>query len=107
MLVAFATWTTIDFTGFGIYLYVALWVLLLFGFVSVFINSPATQIAYSLLGTLLFCFYIVYDVQLIIGGNHSVRFSVDDYVMAALMLYLDIIQLFLFILRLLGDSNNN
>ena len=107
MLVVFASVTTIDFTGYGLYLYIALWVLLLFGFITPFVASSSAQIAYALLGTLLFCFYIIYDVQLIIGGNHSLRFGVDDYVMAALMLYLDIIQLFLFILRLLGDTNNN
>lgn len=107
MLAVFAGRTSVDFTKYGLYLYVALWVLLLFGFIAAFTAFNSMQLVYTLLGTLLFCFYIVYDVQLILGGNHAVRFGVDDYVMAALMLYIDIIQLFLFILRLIADSNNN
>jgi FtsH-binding integral membrane protein len=42
---------------------------------------------------------------LIIGGEHKAhKFTVDDYVFAALTLYLDIIQLFMRLLRLLGKK---
>jgi len=58
---------------------------------------------YDFLGVLLFTFFIVFDTQMIIGGNHKVQFSIDDYCFAALNLYLDIINLFLHILALLGD----
>lgn len=107
LLAYFAKTTTIDFTGYGIYLYVTLWILLLFGFMSFFIQAPILHLVYTLAGTLLFSLYIVYDVQLIIGGNHKLQFSIDDYVMAALMLYIDIVQLFIFLLRLIRQSNNN
>lgn len=44
------------------------------------------------------------DTQLIIGGKHAkFQFSVDDYVFAALNLYLDIINLFLFILQIINN----
>lgn len=36
-------------------------------------------------------------------GKGELRLGIDDYVFAALNLYLDIIQLFLYILRLLGE----
>lgn len=50
-------------------------------------------------------FYLVYDTQLIIGGQHKrMQFDMDDYVLAALSIYLDIINLFILILRLLNDS---
>jgi protein lifeguard len=53
---------------------------------------------------LLFSVYIVYDTQLIVGGEHrKLSFSIDDYAFAALMLYVDIIQLFLSILELFGE----
>jgi hypothetical protein len=43
--------------------------------------------------------YLVYDTQLIVGGNHRKhQFSIDDYAMAAICLYIDIIQLFLMFL---------
>mmetsp|Transcript_54 Transcript_54/g.62 ORF Transcript_54/g.62 Transcript_54/m.62 type:complete len:292 (-) Transcript_54:131-1006(-) len=105
-LIAFASQTKYDFTGMGMYLYVALWTLILFGFIASFSNSDGMQLVYAALGTLIFSFYIVYDTQLILGGNHKMRFSIDDYVLAALMLYIDIIELFLFILRLIGDSRD-
>jgi len=40
---------------------------------------------------------------MIIGGKHKHKFSVDDYAMAAITLYLDIIQLFLKLLQILGQ----
>ena len=102
----FAQKTSIDFTTSGIYLNIALWVMILFSFISVLISLPFLNTLYAYFGTLIFCCYIVYDVQLILGGGHKLQFSIDDYVMAALMLYIDIIQLFLFILRLIGSDNN-
>ena len=39
-----------------------------------------------------------------IGGKHKRHsFGVDDYIFAALNIYLDILNLFMFILRMLGD----
>ncbi|CAK0798661.1 unnamed protein product [Prorocentrum cordatum] len=51
------------------------------------------------------CFsaYIVFDTQMIVGGTHKYQFSVDDYAMAAIMLYIDIIQLFVHLLRIFGN----
>lgn len=40
------------------------------------------------------------DVQLIVGGRHS-EIDPEEYVFAALEIYLDIINLFLFILQLI------
>ena len=56
----------------------------------------------SCFGAIIFSFYIIYDTQLIIGGEHKkYQFDVDDYVFATITLYLDIINLFLYILDLL------
>ena len=42
-------------------------------------------------------------MTLIVGGNHrSIMFHIDDYVLAAVSLYLDIINLFLMLLDLLN-----
>ena len=60
---------------------------------------------------ILYGFYLVYDTQLIMGGK-SYEISMDDYIfgkisliLAAVMLYIDIIQLFLEILKLLNRLN--
>ena len=52
----------------------------------------------------LFAFYIVFDTQMMLGswGGHKVEFSIDDYAFAALNLYLDIINFFLYILEIVG-----
>lgn len=80
-------------------------VLCLVSFVMMFLPySRPMEVAYSGIAALLFSFYIVYDTQLICGGKHSRhRFAVDEYCFAALNLYMDIINLFLHLLRIMGD----
>lgn len=49
--------------------------------------------------------YIVWDTQMIVGGKHKkYQLSLDDYVIAAMILYSDIITIFLYILQLFGDK---
>jgi FtsH-binding integral membrane protein len=104
-LCAFAFQTKYDFSGFGPYLWSAFLVFFVCSLLMMFLPySRPVEIVYASCGALLFSFYIVYDVQLIAGGKHtSHKFSVDDYCFAALNLYLDIINLFLMLLRLFGD----
>ena len=86
----------------GMYLYIGLIVLMMMGLFTFFL--PGLQLLYSGAGCLLFSFYLVYDTQLILGGKHKkYQFGVDDYVFAALNLYLDIINLFIYILSILSD----
>lgn len=102
----FAIQTKWDFTGWGPYLMVATLVLLIFGFIVAFFpyNTVATKI-YCGIGALLFSFYLVYDTQLIVGGDHRKnQLSVDDYIIGAMCLYIDIVQLFLYMLSLFGSS---
>lgn len=47
--------------------------------------------------------YMVFDTQLILGGkNRKYQVSPEEYVFAALNLYLDIVTLFLLLLQLIG-----
>lgn len=107
----FACQTKYDFTGMGGYLFAFLLTLILFGFMATLFTSTYEQVktvnvVYSSLGVLLFAFYIVYDTQLIVGGKHKkYQYGVDDYVFAALSLYLDVINMFLYILALMGNRN--
>merc|ERR1719231_1789469 len=107
MLMLFAFCTKIDFTGQGVYLYTGLWVLILWGCVASFSwggTFTFMSTVYAGGGVLLFAMYIIYDTQLIIGGKHkSIQFNPDEYVFAALNLYLDIINMFLYILSFTGD----
>lgn len=111
-LTAFACITKTDFTGIGPYLFAAVMSLMAFGFVMMLVSyftginamSGTIHTLYAGAGVLIFSLYIVYDTQLIVGGNHKkFQYGVDDYVFAALSLYLDIINLFMFILSLFGE----
>jgi len=110
-LMLFAFQTKYDFTGFGPYFFCGCLVLLGFSLTLAIASTfgfrgpafEAGQMCYAALGALLFSGYIVFDAQMIIGGKHKHTFSVDDYAMAAITLYLDIVQLFLKILRILGQ----
>ncbi len=63
------------------------------------------QLIYACLGALLFSIYLIYDTQLILGkGQYS--YSLDDAYLAAIQLYLDVINLFLNILRIVGAASN-
>lgn len=94
--------TKTDFTGAGPYLLVFSLVLCCFGISLIFWKNSVAQLVYACLGALLFSIYLIYDTQLILGkGEYS--YSLDDAYLAAIQLYLDIINLFLFILRILGS----
>lgn len=103
-LTIFSFQTKYDFTGMGIYLFVALVVFFFFGLLMMFFPSKGVQLAYSCIGALLFSFYLVYDTQIMIGGKHEFSVSPEEYIFAALNLYLDVINLFIYILRIIGSS---
>ncbi|CAG0914461.1 unnamed protein product [Notodromas monacha] len=89
-LTMFAFQTKYDFTGWGAGLFVCLLVLLVFGIVAIFIPGRVVSLIYSSLGAMLFSLYLVYDTQLMMGGNHKYAISPEEYIFAALNLYLDI-----------------
>eukprot|EP00927_Polykrikos_kofoidii_P058227 TRINITY_DN5260_c0_g2_i3.p1 TRINITY_DN5260_c0_g2~~TRINITY_DN5260_c0_g2_i3.p1 ORF type:complete len:245 (+),score=27.83 TRINITY_DN5260_c0_g2_i3:101-835(+) len=103
-------WTTsTDFTGFHPYLFVALCAMTVFGSTLTLMSWAGVRfdwahMLYSFAGVLVFMFFIVYDTQLMLGelGGHRRAFSIDDYVAATLSLYLDIVNLFIHLLRLMG-----
>merc|ERR1719401_1180121 len=112
-LTIFACQTKYDFTGCGPYLCVGFLCLFMLGFFiwlgSFFLTGPAfhtLRLMYAAGGALLFSCFIVYDTQLILGGSHKHQFCIDDYCMAAISLYIDIIQLFLFLLRMFGQRRS-
>uniref|UniRef100_G1Q1M5 Transmembrane BAX inhibitor motif containing 1 n=1 Tax=Myotis lucifugus TaxID=59463 RepID=G1Q1M5_MYOLU len=101
-LTLFALQTKLDFTLLNGVLFVALVVLLIYGIILIFIRSYWLHLLYAALGTVLFSLYLVMDVQLLVGGSHHVKLDPEEYVFAALNIYLDIINLFIFILQLIG-----
>ncbi|KAM7277597.1 hypothetical protein ACFE04_004731 [Oxalis oulophora] len=87
-----------DFNFMGPFLFGALLVLLVFGLIQALFPLGKTSVMiYGCLGAIIFCGYIVYDTD-----NLIKRYTYDDYIWAAVSLYLDIINLFLTILIILG-----
>ncbi len=80
---------------------VAGFALLIFGIVAIFWKDPLVQLIYSCLAALVFCVYLVYDTQLVLGNSQR-SFTLDDTYLAAIQLYIDIIQLFLNLLQIIN-----
>jgi len=102
-LTVFACQTKYDFTNWMPYLFGALWVAILFGFMAAFFPANSkVELGYGIITALIFSGYILVDTQLIMRHYH-----VEEEIAAAISLYLDIINLFLSILRILNSSQNN
>lgn len=105
-LTIFALQTKWDFTILGGALFAGVIILLIFGIVVAFIPGKAATIAYASCGALLFSVYLVYDTQMMMGGKHKYSISPEEYIFAALNLYLDIINIFIYILTIIGASRD-
>ncbi|KAG5645205.1 hypothetical protein DXG03_006723 [Asterophora parasitica] len=91
-----------DFSGMGPFLFGALVALVMTGFVGIFIPFGKTMdLIFAIGGCLVFSGYIVYDTYMI-----NAKLSPDEFIMGAISLYLDFINLFLNILRLLNNIDD-
>lgn len=102
-LTVYACTTKTDFTICGGLLFVCGMVLLVGSLLSLFFRSRILEVVISSLSVILFSVYLVYDTQLILGKG-ELKLEIDDYIFAALNLYLDIVMIFLEILKLLGNN---
>ncbi len=102
-LTLFACQTKYDFTSWMPYLFGGLWALILFGFMAAFFpTNSKVELVYGAIAALIFSGYILVDTQLVMRHYH-----VEEEIAAAISLYLDIINLFLAILRILNSQQNN
>jgi len=54
----------------------------------------------------IYSLYLIIDTQLILGGKNK-ELTLDNYVLGAILLYIDIIGLFLEILKIIGKKRDN
>ncbi|VAH69004.1 unnamed protein product [Triticum turgidum subsp. durum] len=91
-----------DFSFLGPFLFASLMILLVFAFIQIFFPlGKLSHMIYGTLAALIFSGYIVYDT-----GSIIKRYKYDEYVWAAVTLYLDIINLFLGLLTLFRACDN-
>ncbi|MBB4104003.1 Bax inhibitor-1/YccA family protein [Allorhizobium borbori] len=99
-----------DLSALGSFLIMGVFGLLIASVVNIFLASSALQFAISAIGVLVFAGLTAYDTQKI----KEMYFDGDDAVVAgrkaimgALTLYLDFINLFMFLLQFMGNRNND
>jgi FtsH-binding integral membrane protein len=105
--------TKSDLSRMGSFLFMGLFGLIIASLVNVFMQSSALQFAVSIIGVIVFTGLTAYDTQRIKasylqfayadGPQGAAKRSVYD----ALSLYLNFINLFMMLLQLLGNRNNN
>ncbi len=95
-LSAYALTTKKDFSFLGGFLFVGLIVAIVASLIGMFFEIPGLQLAVSAAMVLIFSGYILYDTSRIINGGET------NYVMATVSLYLDILNLFMALLHLVG-----
>ena len=101
----YACTTKTDFSYSRVILLIAFSQLFMVGLVSIIFQFRILYALYTFLSTIMLGFYLIYDTQLIMG-KFGYGYSVDDYIFAAMEIYMDIIRLFLMILRLLAEASS-
>lgn len=98
-LTMFAFQTKYDFTSFmGIMLILCL-TLMFFGIFALFFRKTWIECILCSLGIMVFGFYLIIDTQLLLGRKEY-SMNEDDYIIAALNIYLDIINIFIYLLQI-------
>lgn len=101
-LMAYSLVTKRNFEGMGGFLMAGIIGLLIAGIVNIFLQSSALAFGFSVVAVLIFAGFVLYDMSII--RRH---FTDSDYVMAAIMLFIDFMGLFKNILYLMGIGSNN
>lgn len=107
-LMAFVGYTTkTDLTKFGAIMTIGLIAIVVVSLVNMFLRNDTIDYVVSFIGVLVFTGLTAYDVQKLKNIGSGVQFGLEStgklVIMGALNLYLDFINLFLFLLRLFGD----
>ncbi|XP_010545100.1 PREDICTED: BI1-like protein [Tarenaya hassleriana] len=91
-----------DFNFLGPFLFGAILVLMVFALIQIlFPLGKISVMIYGCLASIIFCGYIVYDTD-----NLIKRYSYDEYIWAAVSLYLDVINLFLSLLTVFRAADS-
>lgn len=100
----YAITTKNDFTFMGGLLFSGLSLIFMLTFLSFFF--PFMNVLLCILGVFIYSLYLLYDTQLIFG-KVGAEYNVDDYIIASLNIFLDIIQIFVYILQIIATITDN
>jgi modulator of FtsH protease len=96
VMASIATTSKRDFSGMSSWLFAGVIVILLAGIANIFLQMPLIHVVISAIAIAIFSAYILVDVQRIINGGET------NYITATLAIYLDIYNIFVNLLSLLG-----
>jgi len=96
-LSAYALTTRRDFSGLAPYLFVAVIGLIIVSLLNLFFHSALLQSVIMYAGVLIFSFYLIFDVQ----KTKKFENTVGNAIAITISVYLDILNLFLYILQIL------
>jgi FtsH-binding integral membrane protein len=96
VMATIATVSKRDFSGLGKWLFAGVVVLMLASLANIFLGIGALALTISVIAIAIFSAYILYDVQQIINGGET------NYIRATLSIYLDVYNIFVNLLSLLG-----
>lgn len=104
----FGAVTKRDLSGLGGLMFMTLWGIVIASLVNLLLASSPLGWIISLIGVVLFTALTAYDVQRITRGDYAAFAGTMERasILAALHLYLNFINLFLFLLRLTGGTRN-
>lgn len=107
-IMSFVGYTTkTDLTKFGSLMFMGLIGIIIASLVNIFLRSGTMDYVISFIGVLVFTGLTAYDVQKLKRIGAGIQYGTQEsgklVIMGALSLYLDFINLFLFLLRFLGD----
>lgn len=91
-----ATVSKRDFSGLGKWLFAGVLVLIVASALNIFLHISALYLVVSVLAIAIFSAYILFDVQQVINGGET------NYITATLSIYLDLYNIFVNLLSLLG-----
>jgi FtsH-binding integral membrane protein len=92
-----------DFSAWGGFFMVGLVVLLVAGLINMFVASAAAGLWIAAIGVMIFAGLLVFDTWRLLRSG---MYGQDDYVLAAVAIYLDLLNMFLFILTLLTGNRD-
>jgi FtsH-binding integral membrane protein len=101
-----------DLSSLGSFMFMGLIGIIIASLVNMFLHSPAIYFAISIIGVLVFVGLTAYDTQRIkvqylqFGGAYGADMAGKRSVYDALQLYLNFINLFMFLLQLFGQRNS-
>ncbi|KAM3865697.1 protein lifeguard 3-like [Diretmus argenteus] len=107
VVTVFCFQTKVDFTKCqGLFCVLGI-VMLVTGIITTIVLSfkyiPWLHMLYAAMGAIVYTLFLAYHTQLLIGNRkHSI--SPEEYVFAALSIYVDIVQIFIFLLQIIGAS---